>query len=147
MQVGRGKYIELRSKYRLFLLTNFGLHNIPVVFEIFPLLTCINFNLLVYQTTKIHNTKSNNITLMCMRSITLNILILIKKLLYIINNRYGEIICAKYDSSSMINVCTACPADGVGLPAKVIWLTTFFLEKKVIFVWLLCRLPAGQPRS
>ena len=75
-----------------------------------------------------------------MQSITSNILILIKKLLYIINNGYGEIICAKYDGSRMNDAHTVCPADIVGLPAKVIWLTVFFLKKKVIFVWLLCQL-------
>ena len=67
-----------------------------------------------------------------MWSITLNILILIKKLLYILNNGYGEIICAKYDGSRMNNVCTVCPANDVGLPAKVIRPTKFFLKKKVI---------------
>ena len=63
----------------------------------------------------------------------LNILILIKKLPYIINNKYGEIICAKYDGSSMNDACTICPADFVSLPAKVVWLTAFFLKKKAIF--------------
>ena len=46
--------------------------------------------------------------------------------------------CAKYGRSRMNDACTACPANFVGLPAKVIWPTTFFLKKKVIFVWLLC---------
>ena len=79
-----------------------------------------------------------------MWSIMLNILILIKKLLYIINNGYGEIICAKYDGSRMNDACTVCLADVVGLPAKVIWPTTFFLKKKAIFVWLLCQQLAGD---
>ena len=38
---------------------------------------------------------------MHMQSITLNILNPIEKFPYIINNRYSEIICAKYDSSIM----------------------------------------------
>ena len=76
-----------------------------------------------------------------------NILILIKKLLYIINNGYGEIICAKYDGSRMNDVDTVCLADVVGLPAKDMWLTTFFLKKKAIFVWLLCQLLAGRHGS
>ena len=47
----------------------------------------------------------------------------------------------------MNNVLTVCPADFVGLPAKVIWPTAFFLKKKAIFVWLLCWPLAGQPGS
>ena len=46
MQVGRGNNIELRPKYWLFPYAKFGLHNIPIVFKIFPLLTCIYFSLL-----------------------------------------------------------------------------------------------------
>ena len=36
--------------------------------------------------------------------------------------------------SRMNNVHTVCPADFVGLPAKVVWLTAFFLKKKAIFI-------------
>ena len=46
---------------------------------------------------------------------------------------------AKYDRSRMNDACTVCPADSVGLPGKVVWLTAFFLKKKMIFIWLLCR--------
>ena len=74
----------------------------------------------------------------CIQSITLNILILIKKLPYIINKGYSEIICAKYGGSRMNDAHTICLANFVGLPAKVIWLTAFFLKKKVIFVQFLC---------
>ena len=81
---------------------------------------------------------------MHMQSITSNILKLIEKFLYIISNRYSEIICAKYDSSIMNDVHTVCPADYVSLAAKVVWPTAFFLKKKAIFVWLLCWLPSGQ---
>ena len=80
---------------------------------------------------------------MHMQFITSDILNLIEKFLYIINNRYSEIICAKYDSSIMNDACTVCPADYVGLPAKVIWPTAFFSKKKAIFVWLLHWLLAG----
>ena len=76
-----------------------------------------------------------------------NILILIKKLLYIINKEYSEIICAKYDGSWMNDACTVCPANIVGLPAKVIWPTAFLLKKKAFFVWLLCWPPASQHGS
>ena len=76
-----------------------------------------------------------------MQSITSNMLIKFQKLLYIINKGYSEIICAKYDSSMMNDVCTVCLANIVSLPAKVIQLTTFFLKKKAIFVQLLCWLP------
>ena len=55
--------------------------------------------------------------------------------------------CAKYGRSRMNDVCTVCLANFVGLPAKVVWLTTFFLKKKAIFVWLLCQPPASQPGS
>ena len=74
---------------------------------------------------------------MHMQSITSNILNLIEKFLNIINNRYSEIICAKYDSSFMNNACTVCLANYVGLPAKIVQLTAFFSKKKVIFVRLL----------
>ena len=76
-----------------------------------------------------------------------NILCLFKEFLYIINDRHSEVMCAKYGRSRMNDVCTVYPADFVGLPAKVIWLTTFFLKKKAIFVWLLCRPLASQPGS
>ena len=68
-----------------------------------------------------------------------NISILIERFLYIINDSYNGIMCAKYDRSRMNDVCTVCPADFVALPTKVIWPTAFFFKKKVIFVWLLCR--------
>ena len=55
--------------------------------------------------------------------------------------------CTKYDRSRVNDVLTVCPADFVGLPAKVVWLTAFFLKKKAIFVWLLCQSLAGQPGS
>ena len=67
-----------------------------------------------------------------MQFIMSNISILIEKFLYIINGRYIEIISAKYDSSMMNNALTVCLANFVSLPAKVIWLTAFFLEKKAI---------------
>ena len=51
---------------------------------------------------------------------------------------------AKYGRSRMNNAYTVCLADFVGLPAKVIWPTTFFSKKKVIFVRLLCWLSASQ---
>ena len=60
---------------------------------------------------------------------------------------YSEVLIAKYGRSRMNNACTVCPANFASLPAKVVWLTTFFLKKKVIFVWLLCQLPAGRPGS
>ena len=81
---------------------------------------------------------------MHMWSITLNNLNLIEKFLYIINNIYSEIICAKYDSSIMNNACTVCLANYVSLPAKIVWPTAFFLKKKAIFVWLLCWPLASQ---
>ena len=55
--------------------------------------------------------------------------------------------CAKYGGSRMNDVHTVCPANFVGLAAKVIWLTAFFSKKKAIFVWLLCQPSAGQPGS
>ena len=55
--------------------------------------------------------------------------------------------CAKYGRSRMNDACTIGPADSVICPAKVVWLTTFFSKKKVIFVQLLHQLLAGQLRS
>ena len=57
-------------------------------------------------------------------------------------------LCAtKYDRSWMNDVCTACLANFVGLLAKVVWPTAFFLKKKMIFVWFLCRPSASRPES
>ena len=72
-----------------------------------------------------------------------NILNLFEKFLYIINGRHSEVWCAKYGRSRMNDACTVCPANFVSLPAKVIQLTTFFLNSEPIFVQLLCRPPAG----
>ena len=76
-----------------------------------------------------------------------NIFNLIENFLDIINNKHCLIVCAKYYNSSMNDVHTICLANIVGLPAKVIWLTTFFLKKKMIFIWLLCWPSASQLRS
>ena len=83
-------------------------------------------------------------TLFCehMQFIKLNILILIEEFLYVIIDRYMEIINAKYDSSVMNDVLTIGTTNFVGLPAKVVQSTTFFSKKKVIFLWLLCWLLA-----
>ena len=78
-----------------------------------------------------------------MWSITLNIFKLIKIFIDIINNKYYMVVGAKYDSSIMSDVHTYYPANIVGLPAKVVWLTVFFFKKKAIFVWLLCWPLAG----
>ena len=59
---------------------------------------------------------------------------LFEEFLYIINDRYSEVMCAKYGRSRMNDAHTVCLADFVGLPAKVVWLTAFFLKKKSIFV-------------
>ena len=72
-----------------------------------------------------------------------NILNLFKEFLYIINDRHSEVMCAKYGRSRMNDVFAVCLANFVGLPAKVIWPTTFFSKKKMIFVWLLCWPLAG----
>ena len=71
---------------------------------------------------------------MCMQSIMLNIFKLIKFFIDIINNKYYMVVGAKYDSSIMNDAHTNYPANIVGLPAKVVWLTTFFSKKKAIFV-------------
>ena len=47
----------------------------------------------------------------------------------------------------MNDMLKICLADFVGLLAKVIWPTAFFLKKKVIFVWLLCWPLASRPGS
>ena len=62
----------------------------------------------------------------------------IQKFLYIINDRHSKVMCAKYGRSMMNSVHTVCPADFVGLPAKVVWLIAFFLNSESIFVQLLC---------
>ena len=47
---------------------------------------------------------------------------------------YSEVLIAKYGGSRMNDACTISPADFVGLPAKVVQPTTFFLKKKSVFV-------------
>ena len=79
-----------------------------------------------------------------MQSVMLNNFNLIENILNIINNKHYLITCAKYYSSNMNDVCTVYPANIVGLPTKVVWPTAFFLNKKMIFVWLLCWPSAGQ---
>ena len=73
-----------------------------------------------------------------------NIFNLIENFIDIINNKCCLIMGAKYYSSSMNNVYTIYLADIVGQPTKVIQLTAFFLEKKSIFIWLLCWPLASQ---
>ena len=46
----------------------------------------------------------------------------------------NKVLIAKYGGSRMNDACTICPADFVGCPAKIVWLTTFFSKKKAIFV-------------
>ena len=84
---------------------------------------------------------------MHMQSIMSNIFKLIKIFIDIINKKYYMVVGAKYDSSIMNDAHTNYPADIVGLPTKVIWLTAFFLKKKAIFAWLLCWLLASQHGS
>ena len=63
-----------------------------------------------------------------------NILDLFKELFYITYDRHSGDMCAKYGRSRMNDVHTICPADFVGLPAKIVRSTTFFSKKKAIFV-------------
>ena len=51
--------------------------------------------------------------------------------------------CAKYGRSSMNDAHTISLANFVGLPAKIVWLTAFFLDSESIFVWLLHQPLAG----
>ena len=106
-----------------------GLHNNPIVFKIFPLLTCIYFNFIKQHK---YNTNSNSIDLYACSLLCLNNFNLIENFLAIINNKHYLITCAKYYSSNMNDVCTVYLADIVSLTAKVVWLTAFFLKKKTI---------------
>ena len=47
---------------------------------------------------------------------------------------YCQVLIAKYGGSRMNDVHTISPANYVGLPAKIVWPTTFFLKKKSFFV-------------
>ena len=47
---------------------------------------------------------------------------------------YVEVLIAKYGGSRMNDACTISLANSVSLPTKIVWPTTFFLKKKVIFV-------------
>ena len=75
-----------------------------------------------------------------------NIFNLIENFVDIIYNKCCLIIGSKYYNSNMNDVHTIYPTNIVGCPAKVVQLTAFFSEKKVIFVWLLCWSLAGRLR-
>ena len=62
-----------------------------------------------------------------------NILVLFEEFLYIINDRYSEVICAKYGRSRVNDAHTINPANFVSLPAKVVWPTTLFSNSESIF--------------
>ena len=55
--------------------------------------------------------------------------------------------CAKYGRSRMNDAHTISPTDSVGCPAKVVQSTALFSKKKMIFVRLSCRPPAGRLSS
>ena len=69
-----------------------------------------------------------------MQSVMSNIINLLENFVDIIDNKYGLIIGAKYHSSNMNDACTMSPTDIVSHPTKVVWLTTFFLNSKCLFV-------------
>ena len=73
-----------------------------------------------------------------------NIFNLIGNFVDIINNKFSLVIGAKYYNSNMNDAYTKTPYDIVSHPAKVVWPTAFFSEKKAIFVWLLCWPLASQ---
>ena len=74
-----------------------------------------------------------------MQSNMLNIFNLLENFVDIINNKYGLVIGAKYHSFNMNDAHTMSSYDIVSCPAKVIWLTAFFLNSKHLFVQLLCQ--------
>ena len=79
-----------------------------------------------------------------MWSVMSNIINLLENFVDIIDNKYGLIIGAKYHSSNMNDVCTMSPTNIVSCPAKVVQLTTFFLNSKCLFVRLLFWPLAGR---
>ena len=79
-----------------------------------------------------------------MWSIMSNIFNLLENFVDIIDNKYGLIIGAKYHSFNMNDAHTMSLTNIVSCPAKVVWLTTFFLNSKHLFVWLLCQPLASQ---
>ena len=62
-----------------------------------------------------------------------NILNLFEEKFYIIYASHSENMCAKYGRSRMNDVHTISPTDFVGLPAKIVWSTAFFLDSELIF--------------
>ena len=69
-----------------------------------------------------------------MQSIMSNNFTLLRNFIDIINNRYGLIIGAKYYSFNVNDAHTMPLYNIVGCPVKVVWLTTFFLNSKCLFV-------------
>ena len=65
-----------------------------------------------------------------MQFIMSNIFNLIKNFIDIINNKHCPNMCAKYYSYIINDVHTIYPANIVGLPANIVWPTTFFFEKE-----------------
>ena len=62
-----------------------------------------------------------------------NILNLFKEFLYIINDKYSEVMCAKYGRSRMNDACTVCLANFVSLPTKVDMADCILFEKESDF--------------
>ena len=77
-------------------------------------------------------------------SVMSNIFSLIENILDIIKDKYYLNIDAKYYNSITNDAYTRFLADNVSCPAKVIWLTAFFLNSKCFFVWLLFQPLTGQ---
>ena len=55
--------------------------------------------------------------------------------------------CTKYGRSKMNDAHTVSSTNSVGRPVKVVRSTALFSKKKMIFVRLSCRPPAGRLRS
>ena len=79
-----------------------------------------------------------------MQSVMSNIFNLVENFVNIINNKCCLIIGAKYYNSIMNDEHIKSLYNIVSCPAKVVWPTTLFSEKKAIFVQLLCQLLPGQ---
>ena len=128
----------------LIILTNkFWVTQHPFSFQNISCTNLHQFHFINLLNNTFYSTRYYNIELMHMQSIMLNIFKLVKNFIHIINNKYYMVVGAKYDSPIMIDVHTNYPADIVSLPGKVIWLTAFFPNSELIFVWLLCQPLAG----
>ena len=140
MRVGRGNIKSLDQNTDYSIINEIWVTQHPCCFQN---ISSTNLHQFYFVKQHEHNINNHNIEVLCMQLLMLNIFNLFEKFSDIINNKCSLIMCAKYCNSRRNDVHKIYLADIVSLPAKVVWPTAFFLQKKMIFIQLLCWPSAG----